>query len=58
MLEIQGLSKSYGKNLAVDEVSFTVRTGRWASSSGRTAREIHDHKKYRGAAQIQRHDPY
>ena len=27
MLEIQGLSKSYGKNLAVDEVSFTVPDG-------------------------------
>lgn len=27
MLEIQGLSKSYGKNLAVDNVSFTVPDG-------------------------------
>ncbi len=27
MLEIQGLSKSYGKNLAVDDVSFTVPDG-------------------------------
>ena len=27
MLEIQGLSKSYGKNLAVDEVSFAVPDG-------------------------------
>ena len=28
MLEIQGLSKSYGKNLAVDNVSFAVPDGR------------------------------
>ena len=27
MLEIQNLSKSYGKNLAVDQVNFTVPDG-------------------------------
>ena len=40
MLEIQDLSKNYGKNKAVKHVTFTIiRTDRWGSCLGRTALE-------------------
>lgn len=39
MLEIQELSKSYGKHLAVDQVSFFIPDGRWGFFWGRTAQE-------------------
>ena len=53
MLEVQKLSKSYGKSLAVDEVSFFVPDGTVGILLGPNgAGKIDDHQKYRRSASV------
>ena len=47
MLEIRNLRKSYGRNLAVDEVSFFVPDGQNRNPVGtERSREVDDHQEY------------
>ncbi len=39
MIKVEGLSKRYARNVAVDNVSFEVQRGRSLDSSARTAPE-------------------
>ena len=51
MLEVQGLRKMYGKNLAVDQVSFFVPDGRVGILLGPNGK-IYHHQEYSRAAEI------
>lgn len=51
-MEVQKLSKSYGKSLAVDEVSFLYRMVQSGPSGTKRSRKIDDHQKYRRSASV------
>ena len=46
MLEIKELTKYYGKNLAVDQVTFTVPNGQVGVLRAERIGKINDHQKH------------